>query len=128
MSIDRSTIIFLLMTLASATAVPIAAEANCTVYQHRDYQGSHFTLQSKEALQVAGEACAATGGEWRFHYHPSWNDQISSFKVSNGCTITLWEHASGCGGGGHRFRTDKSYTYIGDAWNDKASFVECLCD
>jgi len=125
-SFYRSAIVFVLTALASLTASSIAAEAGCTVYQHRDYKGSHFALGSREALQMAGERCGATH-DWRIHYSPSWNDQISSFRVTNGCTITLWEHASGCGGGGHHFRTNRSYTYIGDAWNDKTSYVECSC-
>ena len=125
-SFNRSVIVFVVTTLASITAGSVAAEAGCTVYQHRDYKGSHFALGSREALQMAGERCGTTG-DWRIHYHPSWNDQISSFRVTNGCTITLWEHASGCGGGGHTFRSNRSYTYIGDAWNDKTSYVECSC-
>ncbi len=110
---------------------PQASAAGCTVYQHRDYKGSAFHLDPGDRLQVAGERCASTQShgtpKGRYRYHPSWNDQISSFKVTRGCTITLWEHASGCRGGGHHFRTFKSYTYIGGAWNDKTSFVECDC-
>jgi peptidase inhibitor family I36 len=119
--------VLVLTALAGITASSIAAEATCTVYQHRDYKGSHWTLRGREALQVAGEPCGATGGDYRIYYQPSWNDQVSSFRVTNGCTITLWEHARGCGGGGHHFRSNRSYTYVGDAWNDKTSFVDCVC-
>ena len=120
---------FLLLTGAAAVlATP--AYAGCTVYQHRDYKGSHFYLGPGDRLQVAGERCGMSQSHGtprgQYHYQPSWNDQVSSFKVTKGCVITLWQHAQGCGGGGTHFRTDRSYTYVGSAWNDKTSFVECL--
>ena len=119
--------------LAVLFAIPSlqANAAGCTVYQHRDYKGTPFHLDPGDRLQVAGERCGSTQShgtqKGRYRYHPSWNDQISSFKVTQGCTITLWQHASGCRGGGAHFRTFKSYTYVGGAWNDKTSFVECDC-
>jgi hypothetical protein len=61
----------------------------------------------------------------RFRYDNSWNDQVSSFRVSRGCTLTLWEDV---GQGGHHFRSNRSYTYLGSNWNDKASEAYCECD
>jgi hypothetical protein len=105
--------------------------AGCTVYQHRDYKGSGYHLSPGDRLQVAGEPCGMSQSHGksrgRYHYQPSWNDQVSSFKVTRGCTITLWQHAQGCSGGGKHFRSDQSFTYVGSKWNDKTSFVECLC-
>jgi hypothetical protein len=60
-------------------------------------------------------------------YNTTWNDQVSSFRVGNGCTITLWQHVQGCRGGGAHFRANRSYSYVGSAWNDQTSFVECNC-
>lgn len=120
------------VSLAALIVVPSeAVAAGCTVYQHRDYKGSAFHLDPGDRLQVAGERCASTQShgtpKGRYRYHPSWNDQISSFKVTNGCTITLWQHAKGCRGGGAHFRANTSYKYVGGAWNDQTSFVECDC-
>jgi hypothetical protein len=120
--------------LAGAACFAIAPSpthaAGCTVYQHRDYQGSRWHLNHDDALQVAGEPCGKSvshGRAGRVHYQPSWNDKISSFKVTLGCTIRLWVHAQGCGGAGATFTSDRSYKYVGSGWNDKTSFVECHC-
>ena len=102
------------------------AWAGCTVYQHRDYGGAHWGLGNADELQMGGgEPIGKTGGG-RIYYQPSWNDQISSFKVSQGCSITLWQHA-GTHGYGHTFKASKSYNYVGDGWNDQASWVYCSC-
>src|SRR5262245_19656118 len=127
MSLHRTVAILLLSAVASVTAGSIAAEAGCQIYQHRDYRGSVLNLRGGDTLQVAGEPCGSTGSEGRRRYEPSWNDQVSSFKVTSGCTITLWENAKAFGGGGHHFRSNTSYKYVGSAWNDKTSFVECSC-
>ncbi|MGH6814479.1 MAG: hypothetical protein ACREC6_02125 [Hyphomicrobiaceae bacterium] len=135
MSWHRSTVLGSIVTLclaAGMTSVSAPAEAGCTVFQHRDFGGSSFHLAPGDSLQMAGEPCGRTQSHGRprgrIHYHPSWNDQISSFKVTADCTITLWQHASGCGGSGARFvRTNRLVRYIGDNWNDQASHVECSC-
>lgn len=114
----------------NVSSAPASVTAACTVYQHRDHQGAAFNLGPGDRLQMAGERCGHTVSHGRaptIHYHPSWNDQISSFKVRSGCTIRLHEHAHGCGGSGATFVSDKSYTYVGSGWNDKASHVECWC-
>lgn len=119
------------MAMLVGSIAPAAAQSGCTVYQHRDYKGARWHLKPGDRLQVAGERCGSTQSHGtqrgRYHYQPSWNDQVSSFKVAPGCTIVLWQHAKGCGGGGSHFRANRSYTYVGSAWNDKTSFVECDC-
>lgn len=104
--------------------------AGCTVFQHRDFKGAKWHLGSGDELQVAGEPCGKSsshGSSGEIYYQPSWNDQISSFKVTSGCTIRLWEHAGVCKGSGHKFTSNRSYSYVGDRWNDKTSYVECWC-
>ena len=108
----------------SGTAVQ-AANRTCTIFQHRDFGGAHWTLGHRDDMKMVDEPDLGTSdGIHRFIYDPSWNDQVSSFKVGPGCTITLWEHVDR---GGHHFRSSRSYSYVGDNWNDKASEAECDC-
>ena len=101
------------------------ANATCTIYQHRDYGGAHWTLQNGDDMKMIQEPDVGTSdGIHRFLYDPSWNDQVSSFKVNGACTLTLWEHVNQ---GGSHFRSTRSYSYVGSAWNDKASEAICEC-
>ena len=110
--------------------IPAIAEASCTIYEHRDYGGAKFTLYGNDRIIMAqGESIGVTtnghgGNDYRELYRPSWNDAVSSFRVTEGCTITLWEHINQ---GGARWRTYKSYVYVGDGWNDEVSEVLCTC-
>ena len=106
--------------------------AYCTLYEHRDYGGASWALGDRERMiMIEGEDIGvSTGGhcpecEYTIYYEPSWNDALSSFTVDAGCTISLWEHINE---GGARFRTYRSYSYIGDAWNDEVSEAWCVCE
>jgi hypothetical protein len=107
-----------------------SAMANCTLFQHRDYGGSRHHLVDLETLKmVRGEStgCSVSHGDPRCPfttYDPTWNDHVSSFKVGPGCTLTLWQHVNK---GGARWRTSKSYRYVGGRWNDQASEAFCSC-
>ncbi|WP_246675317.1 peptidase inhibitor family I36 protein [Mesorhizobium sp. B2-3-4] len=102
-----------------------AASRTCTIYSDRDFGGSHWTLGSGDDMKMVNAPdVGISDGIHRFIYEPSWNDQVSSFKVKRGCTITLWEHVDR---GGHHFRSSSSYSYVGSGWNDKASEAECDC-
>ncbi|MGI8641446.1 MAG: hypothetical protein ACR2MG_16050 [Pyrinomonadaceae bacterium] len=109
---------------------PTVANANCRIFQHRDYGGLGYTLNHLERMiMVKGESIGCTtndhgGGCESIIYNASWNDQISSFKVTSGCTLTLWQHINE---GGSRFRSSRSYLYVGSRWNDQASEALCTC-
>ena len=110
---------------ASLVANTAHAGGTCTIYQDRDYGGSHWVLRNGDDMKMISVPDVGTSdGIHRFIYQPSWNDNVSSFKVEPGCTLTLWEHVDH---GGHYFRSNKSYTYVGDRWNDKASEAVCEC-
>ena len=115
-----------LLALASVPTVASAAgNKTCTVYEHRDYGGAHWTLQSGDVLRmIRPPELGVSDGIHRFVYESSWNDKISSFKVGPTCTLTLWEHINY---GGHHFRANKSRLYVGDGWNDVASDAVCEC-
>ena len=118
-------------TLAAAAILgPGLAHAGCTLYQHRDYGGAHYTLGHMERMVMTrGESLGCTtnghgGGCESTLHRPGWNDQVSSFKVTPGCTLTLWQHVNQ---GGAHFRSNVSYKYVGDRWNDQASEALCTC-
>jgi syncollin len=121
---NRITWIIALPTVAASLSLN-SAYATCTIYQHRDFGGSHWTLQNGDDMKMVSEPeYGVSDGIHRFIYDPFWNDQVSSFKVAGGCTLTLWEHVNE---GGHYFRSNRSYKYVGDSWNDKASEAICSC-
>lgn len=123
----------LLASLVSCSIALLAtnsAFAGCTLYQHRDYGGSHYSLGHFDRMKmVNGESlgCTTNGhgnGCESTIYEPSWNDELSSYRVSNGCRITMWQHVNE---GGARWRSHKSYKYVGSRWNDEVSEVLCMC-
>jgi hypothetical protein len=111
-------------------STPAITEAGCAIFEHRDYGGAKFSLGDNDRIiMAAGESIGVTtnghgGSDYSIRYRPAWNDAVSSFQVTPGCTITLWEHINE---GGARWRTYKSYKYVGDAWNDEVSEVLCTC-
>ncbi len=118
------------MLAAGLMLAPAVADAGCRLFQHRDYGGSGYTLNHLDRMiMVEGESTGCTtnghgGGCESTIYNASWNDQVSSFKVTPGCTLTLWQHVNQ---GGGRFRSSKSYLYVGGNWNDEASEALCMC-
>jgi hypothetical protein len=117
------------LLIASSIVISSPVYASCTLYQHRDYQGSRYTLGDGDAMIMRrGETiCSAvshgSGGSCTYH-EPSWNDELSSFKVSGGCTMTLYENFNRSGA---RFRSNRSYKYVGSRWNDEVSEAYCTC-
>jgi len=104
-----------------------APQRTCTLYEHRDFAGARYTLQNGDVMYMIRNPDPGIGksdGIHRFRYEPSWNDKLSSFQVEGGCTLTLWENVNE---GGHHFTSNKNYSYVGDAWNDKASQADCSC-
>lgn len=106
-------------------AAPV--QRTCTLYEHRDYGGAHYVLGNGTVMymiQNPDPGIGVSDGIHNFIYEPSWNDKLSSFKVQGGCTLTLWEHVNH---GGHHFTSNRSYTWVGDGWNDKTSQADCSC-
>lgn len=101
------------------------AGRTCTIFEHRNYGGAHWTLHNGDDMQMIDQPDVGTSnGIYRLIYKSSWNDKVSSFKVGPTCTLTLWEHVNR---GGHHFTANKNYSYVGDGWNDKASEAICEC-
>ena len=103
----------------------VKANHICTIFEHRNFGGAHWTLQNGDDMKMINPPDVGVQNSiYRFIYEASWNDKVSSFKVGPTCTLTLWEHVNL---GGHHFRANKNYSYVGDSWNDKASEAICKC-
>ncbi|MFD2250746.1 peptidase inhibitor family I36 protein [Pseudochelatococcus lubricantis] len=118
-----------LLLTAGVTVLSSSAYAACILYEHRDYQGAQYRLNDGDAMIMKrGETvCTSVShgpGGGCVYYEPSWNDELSSFRVTNGCTLTLYENFNRKGA---RFRSNRSYRYVGGAWNDEASEAYCSC-
>jgi hypothetical protein len=104
--------------------------AGCTLFQHRDYGGARKNLGHFDRVKmVRGESIGCTtnghgdGCESTLYDH-TWNDHVSSWKLTNGCRLTVWEDVNE---GGAWWRTSKSYRYVGGDWNDEVSEALCMC-
>lgn len=119
-----------LLLAAGAMSFTAPAFAGCTVFQHRDYGGSHWGLDGNEWLMMGAceESVGSTSGG-NGYCQRDWNDQISSYRVSSGCKIRLWVDAGDYNPAGARFSRPfgTSVSYVGDSWNDQASWAECTC-
>lgn len=102
-----------------------AAKPGCTIYEMRNYGGAWYKLRNRDVMLMINPPEVGTSDAiHRFIYYPEWNDDVSSFRVDPGCTLTLWEHINE---GGHHFRSSSSYTFVGSGWNDRASQADCVC-
>lgn len=114
----------LVMGCLGAAAAATPALADCTLYEHQDHGGVMWEMSGNEWLIMRdGEDVGSTTGSNVYH-ESSWNDEVSSFAVGRGCTLTLWEDFDQ---GGASFESDGSYLYVGDDWNDEASEAFCTC-
>jgi len=118
--------VFVVVALAILSAPVAAYAAGCTVYQHRDYEGPSYHLNHNEEMVMTRrpELGVSTSHGPRTYYTPSWNDKVSSFKVTTGCTITLYQHINR---EGSSWEATTSYRYVGKSWNDQTSQVTCYC-
>jgi len=124
---------FRLATISAAAIMgvmtPVSAWADCILYEHRDFGGAYYYLGNGDRMRmVNGEntGCIRSNGTrcGYTYYEPSLNDAVSSFRATGGCTLTLWEDIDQ---GGAYFRSSRSYSYVGDDWNDEASEALCVC-
>lgn len=121
----------LALGMVSASLLAISADAaprpGCTLYEHRDFGGAKKRLANGDDLLMINDPDPSVGTStaiYRIRYDASWNDVVSSFRVDAGCTLSLWEHVNK---GGARFRSSRSYNYVGSRWNDQASEALCHC-
>src|SRR5690606_24677400 len=65
---------------------PVAAFAQCTIYEHRDFGGSSMTLGHGDTLFMKnnpnpGYSSTTNGHGFENFYSRWWNDKVSSFRV-----------------------------------------------
>ncbi len=113
------------IALAALAAPAFAAGPGCTIFQHRGFGGAHWFLHNgDDMLMIQPPELGTSDGIHRFIYKADWNDQVSSVKVSPGCTLTMWEDVNK---GGAHFTARHDHEYLGDNWNDRVSEAECTC-
>jgi hypothetical protein len=119
-----------LVLAAGVMTAAAPAYAGCTVFQHINYGGSHWSLNGNEWLMMGAceESVGSTSGG-NGYCRRDWNDQISSYQVSSDCKIRLWSDAGDYNPAGARFSRPYgvSVSYVGDSWNDQASWAGCYC-
>jgi hypothetical protein len=91
---------------------------------------SMTAAQAQQGTCMAGDVWRAAFQDGRVCVPPATrgqaaadNKQAAARKQPGGGTYgpDLWEH------GGRHFTADKSRSYVGDGWNDKASQADCVC-
>lgn len=76
------------------------------VYEHKNYEGSWLRFRNRGFI-----------GYETLNQH-SFNDHISSLKISPSLQVTVYEDA---GGGGKSATFTEDTPYVGDEWNDRIS-------
>jgi hypothetical protein len=121
-------IIFAALTVLLTGTTP--TYAGCTVFEHRDWGGARFRLNDNNWLMM-GACSEDTGSTSGGHGYcrRNWNDRISSYRVTDNCKLTLWADANDYTPAGPIFSRDYGVgvLYVGDSWNDKASYASCSC-
>ena len=92
-----------------STNGPTPPFEGCRFYEHRDYGGYHFDINSNHDYSWMGGA---------------WNDQISSFACSARCTATIFEDRDF---GGASVTWGGYIEYVGSFWNDRTSSIKIAC-
>lgn len=111
MSIRHFLALFALSTLTAgaAEAAPSSASlCRVTLYQHSNFGGT------SQVLGIGSTDMNGLSGG---------NDQVSSVKVSSGCTAYLYEHA---GFQGRVLKITSDTSWVGDSWNDVVSSVKVV--
>ncbi len=99
--------------------VAVQVRAYCvTLFEHIDYLGNSKEYGEGDVLAVGS----------------SWNDLASSVKVSEGCSVTLYEHTrdgsyngTTDGGASLVFKVNDA-TLVNNNFNDVVSALTCACD
>jgi syncollin len=115
---------FSMIVAASLCLVASSASAvECELYEHRDYGGAMIQMNEGEDISMEqADLCNS-----QVTCSPEWNDIISSFKTARGCSVTLWWDAEDVQPRGEARRFNGSYRYVGNHWNDEASWARCTC-
>jgi hypothetical protein len=87
------------------------AEAPCELYQHANYQGGKYLVGRNKKFDFARQ---------------SWNDQVSSVKVPEGCRLTVYVNHSMTGAA--RTFPAGANPNVGQVWNDQITSGICSCE
>ncbi len=86
------------------------ASARCELYEHSSFKGGQYEVARNQMFEFAGQ---------------SWNDRVSSVKVPEGCTLTVYRHLN-LTGESKRF-SPGAHQNVGDDWNDHITSGTCTC-
>lgn len=82
----------------------------CRLYRDVDFQGGELALNANNSYSILGYGM---------------NDQTSSVKVPQGCSLTVYSHENLAGRS--KAFVEGDYNFVGERWNDRISSVECSC-
>jgi hypothetical protein len=98
-----------------ATPAPAPAAGICAVlYSGEKFSGNMFTVPDGADISYVGN---------------TWNDEISSMRVSPRCRLRVWDHA-GKRGSHLTYSTggrSREVSWMGMLWDDRVSSLSCTC-
>lgn len=103
--VRRLVFVFLSSTLAAASP----ADADCRMFEHKDFQGESVSLANNQSLNHLG----------------SLNDRVSSIKVDPQCLLVAYadpEYA-----GATTAFSPGEHDSLPDGWDDRISSARCNC-
>lgn len=82
----------------------------CHLYRDADFQGGELALSANMQFASLGYGM---------------DDQTSSVKVPQGCSLTVYSH-EGLDGRSRVFQ-EGDYNFVGEMWDDRISSAQCAC-
>lgn len=109
---------------ASRYCIPFEPSTHVFLYEHNNYNNETNGDCLNLLLPVSGGTAGYDLTQYQMSSGGSWNDQVSSLGFPSGYTVTLYQDVvNGQGRGGAKVFTGGT-SYVGDDFNDQASFVE----
>ena len=98
-------------------------KVRCELFTDRDFAGERLPIPDGGGADFGSGAIGSTAFR---HHGDFWNDQVSSARVPQGCTLRVYEHE--LGQGEEKAWSGVNVRYVGDRWNDRISSARCSCN
>lgn len=124
----KSSLKTLSIVLFGSIACTSIAQAECSIYEHENYEGKSGVIQDNDYVKFYGEneddgVMPRDVPNARVFRDPSWRNILSSFRSSDNCDVVMYTTPSA---NKHHVRYKGNTPTLGEN-NDKSASVLCQC-
>ncbi len=129
MKIKKLKLLAMAMLFLSSSAS--FADQCATLYDFKSFTGARWSVEDGASDPSIGRMISRRS--WHGHLHGwrgrdiSWNDRISSVKVQEGCSLTIYEHNHFKGGNLRMDGTKTAKSFFEFDLDNKTSSFKCSC-